>query len=130
GAALRGCASVPTRDLDRRRHARRVSPRSRRRGVPARARGDRRDGRPFRAVRRDARADRVPLSARPRVPRGPTYAAVTTRASNASFAEAITITRHGAFFRTASPVRPKTNARLPSGRLRGAESTISSQLVA
>ncbi len=65
GSTARRRAAVAPRDLHRRRHARRVLPRPRRRGVPAGARGRRRHRRPLRAVRRDAHGDRVPLPAQP-----------------------------------------------------------------
>ena len=49
---LRGRAPLADGDLHRRGQARRVLPRPRRRGLPARARGDRRDRRLLRALRR------------------------------------------------------------------------------
>ena len=60
---------VDARDLHRRRQEGRVLPRPRRRGVPPGARGDRRDGRLLRALRRDPHVDRVPIPAQPEVPR-------------------------------------------------------------
>src|SRR5439155_2072884 len=57
------------RDLHRRRDPRRVLPRSRRRGLPTRARRGGRDGRLLRALRREARRHRPPLHPSAALPR-------------------------------------------------------------
>src|SRR5439155_439113 len=72
GAAPCRRAAWPQGHLHRRGQARPILSRSRRRGVPGRAREDRRHRRLLRALRRDALGDRVPLPARGQVPRGTT----------------------------------------------------------
>ena len=67
--APRRCAARPARDLPRRRHPRRVVPGARGARVPRRARRDRGHRRRLRALRRGARRHRLPLPARPGVPR-------------------------------------------------------------
>ena len=66
----RRCPAHPARDLPRRWHPRRVVPGPRGARVPRRARRGRRHGRRLRALRRGARRHRLPLPARPGLPRG------------------------------------------------------------
>ena len=83
---LCGCPSQPARDLHRRREEGRVLPRPRRRGLPARTRGDRDHGRLLRAFRRRPRCDRVPLPARDPLSRGAAAVACPDRGSQSRVA--------------------------------------------
>ena len=119
-AAPRGRAALAEGDLHRRRQAGRVLPRPRRRGLPARARADRRHRRLLRAVRRDAHGDRVPLPGRAEVPRGTSQLtrACTSAGSGRSCASASPSSSPGSPSSAAASTRPTICSRSSRTRSR------------